>query len=123
MNNLLRDITGYRKSVMRVWMTKDVINDLRSVISLPSSLTLARDTVLSLFEDLPLCKSADPDLSIERLKSYFEMKNPKSVSEKSSEKVEHDSDDLAQQIRLLTQLLIKGSVKANEVKPNTETEQ
>ena len=110
MNNFLRDITAYRKSVMRVWITKEVITDLRSVIpTLPASLTLARDTVLSLFEDLPLCKSGDPETSIERLKSYFEMKNPKSVVVS-----EYEDQTLAQQIRLLTQLLVKGSAKPNE---------
>ena len=77
LNEFLVDHSRYRKSVMRVWLSKDIIDDLRSLVpNLPPGLALARDAIMSLLEEVPVCQSADPETTIERLKNYLQMRTP-----------------------------------------------
>ena len=107
-NELVRDILGYRKNVMRVWLNKPQIDSLRSVFpNLPPSVTIARETILSKLDTLPLCQSSDPETAIDRLKNFLRMTQKHhstawvAVDEKKSENLKDD------EIKRLLELFIK----------------
>ena len=75
LNEFLADHSRYRKSVMRVWFSRETIEELRMMIpNLPPGLALARDAIMALLDEVPACQSADPQTTLDRLKSYLEMK-------------------------------------------------
>ena len=113
-NEFVRDILGYRKSVMRVWLSKPQIESLRPLFpNLSPSTLLARDTIMSKLDDLPLCQSSDPETTIERLKKFLRMtqkhhhhqhqQNPWVTVEPQSSRDSSKDDE----IRRLLQLLLK----------------
>ena len=106
-NELVRDILGYRKNVMRVWLNKRQIDSLRPVFpNLPPSITLARETILSKLDTLPLCQSSDPETAIDRLKDVLRMtqKNNPTAWVAVDEKKPESKDD---EIKRLLQLFLK----------------
>lgn len=75
LNEFARDMLGYRKSIMRVWLNRAAIDSLRPVMpNLPQGVAMARDYVMSMLDDLPLCQSSDPETTIDHLRAYFTMK-------------------------------------------------
>lgn len=64
------DVNNYRKTVMRPYLKRDVINELRDIGLVPYqvNVTIAREMVMEWIDEHPVVKSSSPDKVITKIK-------------------------------------------------------